>query len=78
MICAYLDDTYAMDEPLEAYACMQTGAATAERLTKVKSNLGKQEIYSPEGDLSGLPSSLRGSPDAPPEPEKGYIHITRM
>ena len=66
LIVAYLDDTYSTDEVAEAYACMEDGA----RLTaapydaggaEVLSNLGKQCIYSPEGDLDALPAALKGA-----------------
>jgi hypothetical protein len=72
LIMAYLDDTYTLDEPLESYACMLTGATVTEREAGVASNVGKQEVYSPSGDLTSLPGTLRGSPHAPPQPEKGY------
>ena len=74
LVTAYLDDTYTMDEPLEAYACMLThrGEDHREREAGVASNVGTQEVYSPSGELDLLPGTLRGSPHAPPEPEKGY------
>ena len=70
LIVAYLDDTYSCDEPLEALACMRTNAAiTAGPVEEggcgVVSNVTKQCIYSPAGDLSALPAAcgLKGSLD---------------
>ena len=70
---AFLDDTYYLQEPLKGLAAMRTGAEVTEARTKVKSNLGKQEVYGgPACDLSPMPAALRGAPTAPPDPDKGY------
>ena len=70
---AFLDDTYYLQEPLQGLAAMRTGAEVTEARTKVKSNLGKQEVYGgPACDLSPMPAALRGAPTAPPDPDKGY------
>ena len=42
LIYAYLDDTYACDEPLQAVACMDTGAAVTLEMCNVASNTKKQ------------------------------------
>ena len=39
LIFAYLDDTYASDEPAEAVACMDTGAVVTLEDCNVASNL---------------------------------------
>ena len=72
LICAYLDDTYTLDVPRKAYACMLTGARLTEELAGVASNVGKQEVYSPCAGLTELPTTICGSALAPPQPEKGY------
>ena len=76
-ICAYLDDTYYLQEPSEALAAMHTGARLTARpdVCNVASNTGKQEIFSPrgaDGVLDAMPATLRGSPHAPPNESKGY------
>ena len=71
-ICAYLDDTYYLQEPPEALAAMCTGDAVSSRVCGVVSNLAKQEVYgSPAADLSEMPPTLRGSPHAPAD-GRGY------
>ena len=72
LIMAYLDDNYAFDEPLEAYACMLTGSRVTEEEAGVASNMDKQEVYSPEADLADLPATLRGAAGAPPNESNGY------
>ena len=62
---AFLDDTYYLQEPIKGLAAMRTGAEVTEANTKVKSNLGKQEVYGgPACDLSPMPAALRGAPTA--------------
>ena len=70
-ILAYLDDTYYLQMPAAALACMRSGTAATLAICEVDSNLAKQEAYSPEGDLSCLPSTLRGAPAAPSDPAAG-------
>ena len=70
LIYAYLDDTYACDEPLQAVACMDTGAAVTLEMCNVASNTKKQCVWSPGGAaaLAVLAPriSLKGTPDALP------------
>jgi len=70
LISAYLDDTYACDEPLQAVACMDTGAAVTLEMCNVASNTKKQCVWSPGGAaaLAVLAPriSLKGTPDALP------------
>ena len=77
LVYAYLDDTYALDAPAEAAACMDTGAQVTLAVCNVSSNLSKQCIWSPGGAQALAPlaprTTLRGTPDAPPQPEKGYL-----
>ena len=72
LIIAYLDDTGDLDEPAEALAAMRTGERLSSELCGIVSNRAKQEAYSPSGDLSCLPSSLRGAPSAAPDASRGY------
>ena len=86
LISAYLDDTYACDEPLQAVACMDTGAAVTLELCNVASNTKKQCVWSPGGEaaLAVLAPriSLKGTPHAlpvdyvpatPTKPASGYV-----
>ena len=41
---------------------MVDGGKLAEELCGVRENESKQEVFSPEGDLSCMPASLRGAP----------------
>ena len=72
LIVAYLDDTYQADVPKKALECMLTGTEQSEAVCNVSSNLAKQEVWSPEGDLSCMPPTLRGAPTAPPHEASGY------
>ena len=45
----YLDDTYCLDAPAAAVACMDTGARVTEADCRVASNLSKQCVWSPGG-----------------------------
>jgi hypothetical protein len=77
LILCYLDDTYYLQVPEQALACMRAGTELAEATADeggcgVTSNLGKQEVYSPTASLDCMPPTLRGAPTAPPDPESGY------
>ena len=85
LIYAYLDDTYALDEPAAAVACMDTGAAVTLATCNVASNTKKQCVWSPGGAaalvalrprnmLKGTPCALPRDyePATPTTPEKGY------
>ena len=71
-IIAYLDDTYHLDVPAAALACMRTAETCSLDLCTIASNRTKQEAFTEAGDLSMLPSTIRGAPSAPPCPGKGY------
>ena len=70
LLYAYLDDTYCLDAPAAAVACMDTGARVTEADCRVASNLSKQCVWSPGGAAALAPLSsrvaLRGTPNAPP------------
>ena len=59
LIFAYLDDTYASDEPAEAVACMDTGALVTLEDCNVASNLSKQCVWSPGGAAALAPLAAR-------------------
>jgi tRNA threonylcarbamoyladenosine modification (KEOPS) complex Pcc1 subunit len=60
-ILEYLDDTYYLQVAAAAVAAMRAGTECTLRLCGVASNLAKQEAYSPAGDLSVVPPTIRGS-----------------
>ena len=43
-IAAYLDDTYALDEPLQAYACMRSNGVISGALEKRRNQIGITDI----------------------------------
>ena len=72
-VVCYLDDTYYLQEPVEALAALRTGEEVSVASCSVRSNRGKQEVYGGEhADLTAMPATLRGSPWAPPDEDKGY------
>jgi hypothetical protein len=72
IIAAFLDDTYNLDGVAAALKAGQDGEVATRALAGVTSNRGKQEIYSPTGDLSAVPAGIRGSPTAPPSADGSY------
>jgi hypothetical protein len=75
-IAAYLDDTYHLDRPAAAVAAMRSGTECTERLCGVRSNLAKQEAFSPAGDLSVVPAYIRGSTAAQADGSAGELLAT--
>ena len=73
---AYLDDTYTADEPLAAVKAMRDGDRITSERCGVRSNESKQCVFSPGGEVAlaclADQTDLRGTPNAPPKPEKGY------